>query len=383
MHQIGLNTNYFVELNCLQSTHILDEKTKQKRKCCYKNIQHFLKLFLFIRFCSANWCAFALNLQNKADASVNKDFSQHINWDISEEELLSIQELDNRDPQDVHTVTDIEDAMCFTSTTIDNINPLILHNTKTHSSDGNMSFNSDTTEFGTDNCATHHICSQLKLFIDMRPAPKIGVTGVAGSLMASGIGTVQFTIIDDNEEKHIVKLKNVIYLPESAKNLISISQWSKDMKDDCGIISRGTYSTFMWDHDKHKKHILHSPTCPIPVMVVNADDAAFILHLSTYSAKFPDHNLLLPEGAPKKMHLSTFSRTEGDTNLDKQSKKVPSNGSTRQLPTGSTVWHATPKKRQIAIITKYHSDANIKQYTIRPLNSKVCQIVDAADITCI
>ena len=53
----------------------------------------------------------------------------------------------------------------------------------------------------------------------------------------------------------------------------------------------------------------------------------------------------------------------------------------RQLPTGSIVWHATPKKRQIAIITKYHSDANIKQYTIRPLNSKVCQIVDAADIT--
>ena len=149
-----------------------------------------------------------------------------MNWDISEEELLNIQESDNRDPPDVHTVTDIiEDAMCFTSTTIDNINPLILHNTKTHSSDGNMSFNSDTTEFGTDNCATHHICSQLSLFIDMRPAPKIGVTGVAGSLMASDIGTVQFMVIDDNEEKHIVKLKNVIYLPESAKNLISISQW--------------------------------------------------------------------------------------------------------------------------------------------------------------
>ena len=62
----------------------------------------------------------------------------------------------------------------------------------------------------------------------MRPAPKIGVQGVAGSSMASGIGTIQFTIIDDDNVKHVIQLEDVIYLPESAKNLISTSKWADD-----------------------------------------------------------------------------------------------------------------------------------------------------------
>ena len=382
MHQIGLNTIYLLELKCLSTTSIIKEKTKPTRKRCYMNIQRLFRLLMFIMLCPTKWYAAAFNLQNKTDAPINKEYLHDVTWDISEEELLNITDWGNGNTPAIHTVTDIEDAMCFTTTTTDDINPLILHNTDKHSiPDGNMSFNSDTTEFGTDNCATHHICSLLNLFTDMRPAPKIGVTGVAGSLMASGIGTVQFTVTDDEGKRHSVKLRNVIYLPESAKNLISISQWSKDMNDDCGIISRGTYSTFMWDNDKYKKQIQHPPTCPIPLMAVNEDDAAFVLHTSTYLANFPDNDILLPDGAPQQMDLSTVSRTEGDTNLDKQSKKVPSNSTMRRIPNGATVWHATPTKRQIAIVIRHHSDANTNQYTIRPLNSKICQTVDAADVT--
>ena len=168
-------------------------------------------MFIFITIYPTQWCASALNIYNKANLLANKDHSHHVEWDISKEELLK--SLDNGEVTVIHNVIDIADTMlCFTSTTTNDIYPLILHNTKAHGSDENMSFNSDTTEFGTDNCATRHICSLLNLFTDMCPAPKIGVTGVAGSLMASGNGTVQFSVTDDNGERKMVKLKNVIYI---------------------------------------------------------------------------------------------------------------------------------------------------------------------------
>ena len=57
--------------------------------------------------------------------------------------------------------------------------------------------------------------------------------------MAEGIGTIEFVIVDDNKEELKIRLENVIYLPQATKNLISISQWAKDKRDNCGVLSRG------------------------------------------------------------------------------------------------------------------------------------------------
>ena len=92
--------------------------------------------------------------------------------------------------------------------------------------------------------------------------------------MASGIGTIQFTITDEDNVKHVIQLHDVIYLPESAKNLISTSKWADDKQDDCCVLSRGKYSVFLWDNDTKRKHITHSPDCPIPLMPVNEDVVA-------------------------------------------------------------------------------------------------------------
>ena len=117
---------------------------------------------------------------------------------------------------------------------------LVLNNTvgeEVYTEDFDMS--SGNTEFGTDNCATHHICHEKLLFVgEIRPISNIGVKGIAGSAKAEGIGTIEFVILDDNKEEHKIRLENVIYLPQAAKNLISISQWSKDKKDNCGVLSR-------------------------------------------------------------------------------------------------------------------------------------------------
>ena len=145
-------------------------------------------------------------------------------------------------------------------------------------------------------------------------------------------------------------------------------------------MSRGTYSTFMWNDDSNHKYIPHPPHCPIPLMPVNEDDEAFVLFLSEHSDKYPDNGLLLPDGSPDPYDKSTISTSERDTELDQQSNNIPSED---KFPKGSTVWHATQKKRKIAIVTDTGTSNNKLTYTIRPLNSTVRQVVDAAQVSAI
>ena len=109
-------------------------------------------------------------------------------------------------------------------------------------------------------CNTYHIiCSLLNLCISIRPAPKVGVKGVSGSTMTSGIGTIWFVLTDGEGIKYIIQLDNVIYLLESAKNLSSVYKWSDDKCDDCGVITRSRFSIFIWDQDTNTKYIYHPP----------------------------------------------------------------------------------------------------------------------------
>ena len=103
-----------------------------------------------------------------------------------------------------------------------------------------FSFMQRIIEFAMDNCATFHVCKDKFLFIGtIKKCPNIKVKGVSGIATASGIGTIRFMITSKTGENEEIVLHNVIYLPESPKNLISISRWSRDRGDDCGILSRG------------------------------------------------------------------------------------------------------------------------------------------------
>eukprot|EP00957_Ditylum_brightwellii_P036750 2783001-Ditylum_brightwellii.AAC.1 len=68
---------------------------------------------------------------------------------------------------------------------------------------------------------------------------------------------------------HHVELEDVLYIPDAPKSLISIAQWSEERKDNCGILSQGTYSIFMWKEDAHQKLVSHLIPCKIPIMPVN------------------------------------------------------------------------------------------------------------------
>ena len=139
--------------------------------------------------------------------------------------------------------------------------------------------------------------------------------GVNGSTIASYVGTIQFTITDDDNANHTIVLHDVIYLPETAKNLISTSKWSIDRKDDCGVLYRGRYSIFLWDNDSRHMKIDHPPECNTPLMPVNEDDEAYVLFNSTHSSSFPDESSLMPNG------VSPTQLTQA-TDTDKQSADV-------------------------------------------------------------
>ena len=271
--------------------------------------------------------------------------------------------------------------LCFTTMTDREVIGLVLNNTDNEDAiEEAFSFKNEPTEFGTDNCATHHICSELGLFIDMRPAPKIGVMGVSGSSMASGVGTIRFIITDDDGNKHTITLHDVIYLPASSKNLISTSKWAADKQDDCGVLSRERYSIFMWDNDSKCKHIEHPPNCRIPLMQVNEADDAFILFNTTHASTFPDNQLLMPNGVYPQVDddAALLPISPQDTNTDQQSAAVPLCQDIEHIPIGSTIWHSKNTRRRVAIVTKYSPSDH--SYDIRPLNSTTCQSVPANEI---
>ena len=58
-----------------------------------------------------------------------------------------------------------------------------------------FSFLPETPKFGTDNCATHHVCNDQSFFVgEILPMPNIGIRGVGCVAVAAGIGTIIFFI---------------------------------------------------------------------------------------------------------------------------------------------------------------------------------------------
>ena len=226
-------------------------------------------------------------------------------------------------------------------------------------------FNTGEIEFGTDNCATHHICNLRHLFTTMDAnSPSIGVRGISGKAMAEGIGTIKFRIIDDKKTAHEITLSGVIYLPEAVKNLISIAKWSEEKNDDCGVLTRGNSSIFFWGHNLYTKTIIHHPSCPIPLMPVQPLSDPFALYLSRYDSQFIDPTekvntyLTSARGAP----LADKQSSPGDTaNTEKQPAT---------LQPGDTVKAIVNGQSQLCTITKtYRLPNNDQRFQVRSLNS--------------
>eukprot|EP00957_Ditylum_brightwellii_P171549 13060405-Ditylum_brightwellii.AAC.1 len=98
------------------------------------------------------------------------------------------------------------------------------------------------------------------------PPPGIGVLGIGWIENPMGLETIFLKITDSTLEAKNIELENVLYIPSIPNNLISISQWSADRKDDSGILPRGSYSNFLWNNDASQKLVPHLVNCRIPML---------------------------------------------------------------------------------------------------------------------
>ena len=234
----------------------------------------------------------------------------------------------------------------------------------------------ECTSFGIDNCATHHICGERNLFIEpMAIISNVGVKGIAGSLPAEGIGTVSFVIKDDNGKVHSIILHKVIFLPSAAKNLISVSQWSLDRKDDCSITSRGTHSLFTWDNEQYRKTIHHPLDCAIPLMPVNEADTAIAMFTSKHNRRFADTNeLLLPNGTnDDDIYRESRAKVLPNPAKDKQSELGTAHtraASNHVFHEGDVVRvHLNNKSVICVVVSKMRLIDRSHRYVVRQLNS--------------
>ena len=130
-----------------------------------------------------------------ADAMVEDNFS----W-----EFQPIWEThDSKPPTKQQLQMPHEDAICLMVDATDIGDVLALaNNTEGEMGNQTFTFATKSTEFGTDNCATHHICYEENLYIgEIRDIGNVGVKGISRSALAAGIGTMQFTIKDSKGGK--------------------------------------------------------------------------------------------------------------------------------------------------------------------------------------
>ena len=116
-----------------------------------------------------------------------------------------------------------------------------MANSKTKDdNDLDFSFLPDKHLFGTDNCATHHVCNDRSLFVGEIPSlSNVGIRGIGGVAAAAGIGTINFSLTSEDGHKDDIILNNVIYQPDCPKNLLSNTRWSKDRGNNAGVFSMG------------------------------------------------------------------------------------------------------------------------------------------------
>ena len=123
-------------------------------------------------------------------------------------------------------------------------------------------FDSDSYTLHVDNCASRCITHSIEDFISP-PQKVIGrVKGMGGNNVAvAAVGTLKWTIDDDNGTSHTFLIPRSLYIPDSPARLFSPQHWAQEQKDDVPLkhgTSHTTYSDhvmLVWGQQQYRKRI--------------------------------------------------------------------------------------------------------------------------------
>jgi hypothetical protein len=94
-----------------------------------------------------------------------------------------------------------------------------------------VSFNSDSFELLVDNGASRSITNNKKDFIDTPRLICTIIEGYSGTSEASLVGTVKWTIADDQGLEHDIILPNTILDEKAKRQILSPQHWSQTVND--------------------------------------------------------------------------------------------------------------------------------------------------------
>ena len=94
-----------------------------------------------------------------------------------------------------------------------------------------VSFDSDSFEILVDNGASRSITNNKKDFIDTPRLARTLIEGYSGTSEASLIGTVKWTIADDQGLEHNIILPNTILDKKAKMRILSPQHWSQTVND--------------------------------------------------------------------------------------------------------------------------------------------------------
>ncbi len=141
-----------------------------------------------------------------------------------------------------------------------------------------INFDSDASLVICDNSANVHVCNNRKMFDNkIRPLQSHAVATIGRSMNeSSGIGNVKWRWKDDTGQEHTHIIKNALYFPNSPINILSVTEFANQLKDDngTGITTFRRESNFFWDQCKYSRTIIHSAS-NLPEMSIND---GFTLH---------------------------------------------------------------------------------------------------------
>eukprot|EP00957_Ditylum_brightwellii_P127357 9711031-Ditylum_brightwellii.AAC.1 len=113
-----------------------------------------------------------------------------------------------------------------------------------------------------------------------------------------------------------IELDNVLCISSAPKNLISISQWSEERKDDRGILTRCNYSIFLWNNDESQKLVPHPINCRIPMLQAHeGGETEFDRFQKKYESCLHDQFCMLATGSSAGSHYVGIEKRDPSNTL--------------------------------------------------------------------
>ena len=120
-----------------------------------------------------------------------------------------------------------------------------------------------------------------------------GVGTISGTDFGpSLIGKVEWTWHDNNGQKHTLTLENVLYLPDSPVNILSVTMWADAINYYKGIwiLTKRNHSVFAWDQENFTR-LFQNSTSRLPELLIGGIFGWFAHFLSFFLATFQSDEL--------------------------------------------------------------------------------------------